>query len=243
MKNVFKLALAALGISSFLIANTAFAHQPRINYTNSDPELILNTEVEDPLVSKAYYAELDGKFELYEFSLDEEKEFYFNILVPDIDGAKTDFSADLVKKTKEPETPEESRAILNEKNNLVARLDGINFEWTPFYEEFAGDDYLKGPEAKIKLEAGTYLIKVYSPENFGKYVLATGDIESFPIEEIIRTVRTLPGLKTDFFGKPAYTAFTNLVGVFLGVSLLVTVALVIFAYFVARKFLKKADGS
>ena len=224
---------------SFLMANTAFAHQPRINYTNSVPGFISLTEIGDPLVSKAYYAELDGKFELYEFSLEEESEFYFNILVPDIQDVSTDFSADLVRKIKETETPEELGIMLGENDNLVARLDGINYKWTSFYEEFAGDDYLKGPEMNLKLGTGTYLIKVYSPDNVGKYVLATGDIESFPIDEIIHTVKTLPTLKTDFFGKPAYTAFTNLVGLFLGVSLLVMAALVVFVYFAGRKILKK----
>jgi len=35
-------------------------------------------------------------------------------------------------------------------------LDGSMFKWERFHEEFAGDDYYKGPEARIILQEGEY---------------------------------------------------------------------------------------
>lgn len=49
-----------------------------------------------------------------------------------------------------------------------------------FFEEFGRDDYPRGPEARVDVEAGVYLIKVYSADNQGMYSLAVGEQESFP---------------------------------------------------------------
>lgn len=76
-----------------------------------------------------------------------------------------------------------------------------------WYEGFAKDDYMKGPEygenfkSTEKLSAGSYQIKVFNEENEGKYVLAVGDVESFPANEIIKALFVVPYLKILFFGK------------------------------------------
>jgi hypothetical protein len=65
------------------------------------------------------------------------------------------------------------------------------------------------------MPAGTYVVVVTSSDNAGKYALAVGKKESFPIGEIIRTIGVLPRLKKEFFGKSPLTAFFNLSGAFL----------------------------
>jgi len=224
----------------FLTAHTALAHQPRLVFSRNNSESILLTEIDQPEISKAYYGELKGKVDLYEFILETEQAFYLNILVPDIEGATSNFSADLILDEKMPLGEKNLQYLLNDDRKKIITLDGLNFEWTKFYEEFAGDNYLKGPEIKIPLQPGKYLIEVYNPTNTGKYVLATGDIESFPLAESLRTLRELPILKADFFGKSSFTMFFNKIGIFLGIFVLIIAGLVTITILIIQKFKKKS---
>ena len=214
-----------------LTAPVALAHQPQLTFNQGDPESVLLTEIDHPEISKAYYGELKGKPDFYKFVLDTKQKFYFNILLPDIEGATPNFSATLTLDNNNTNTP-------NEPKN-ISTLNGLNFEWTKFYEEFAGDNYLKGPENKISLQPGKYSIEVSNPTNTGKYVLATGDIESFPLKESLRTLRELPTLKSDFFGKSPFTMFFNKIGIFLGIFVLIIAVLTTFTILLIRKFKKK----
>jgi len=54
--------------------------------------------------------------------------------------------------------------------------------------------------------AGTYMIRVHNEDNEGKYVLAVGDIESFPLDVIARTLITMPGINERFWGSLACPA-------------------------------------
>jgi hypothetical protein len=68
-----------------------------------------------------------------------------------------------------------------------------------FYEPNGGDWYYQGPEYKKEVPAGTYLIKVYNPKNEGKYIVAIGEQESFPLKVVLNTIKIMPSLKLNFF--------------------------------------------
>jgi tryptophan-rich sensory protein len=129
--------------------------------------------------------------------------------------------------------------VTDSNKKQIMFLDGSKHEWKEFYEEFGGDSYLEGPEARLNVSAGSYLIKVYNSDNKGKYSLAVGEIESFPIDETLKTLILLPTLKEKFFNKPFYTGFFNLIGLFVfGPIIALTILAVVF-YKLYKKFGKK----
>lgn len=153
----------------------ALAHQPRI--TESRETLVV-----DPEISKAYYGRLEGEPDVYVIRASEPFDLYVNVLVPAVEGQKKDVSAVIFKDGTE-----------------VAVLDGTGFEWTKFYEPFGADTYYMGPEYKARAEAGTYEVRVSSPNNDSKYSLAIGEVEAFDGKEGINAITTIPKLKSDFF--------------------------------------------
>jgi hypothetical protein len=169
--------LIVLGCTLILWEDSA-AHQPNLVGPRT------HVTVQDPEVSKAYYGELAGTPAVYEIRCDSSFILYVNLLVPDIAGVTTDFSADIYA-----------------DGEILTRLDGSRFQWTTFYEPYGNDTYLKGPEYRSKVGAGVYRICVSNRTNRGKYVLATGEREEFPAKVILRTLVTMPRLKRDFFGK------------------------------------------
>lgn len=177
---------------------TVFAHQPRLVGNDA------NVVVDQPEISKAYYSSLNGKPVTYRIESTESFRLYVNILVPDIEGIDKDVSVKILK-----------------HGTVISILDGSEHDWTQFYEPFAGDHYFRGSEYVKEQDAGTYEIKVYSPDNQGKYVLAIGDREAFPLGELVRTYMVLPRLKSDFFGKSPFSAYFNIMGVFLAVILVI----------------------
>ena len=204
-------------IGLFALIQTAQAHQPRI----VEDEI---TEVKNPEISQAFYGELDGRPELYRITMDREFELYLGILVPDIENIDKDVGFTVYK-----------------DGEILWNFDGLEHEWIYFWEEFAGDGYFDGPELRsnekpeypkgIMVDGGTYEIKVYSPDNIGKYVLAVGTIESFPLDETINAIKTIPKLKSDFFGKPAISAFATKFSLFIFgpiIILLATVGIIIY---------------
>lgn len=216
MKKIF------LIIGLFLLIHTAYAHQPRI----VDNEI---TKVENPEISQAFYGELKGRSHFYEINSDNEFELYLGILVPDIDNIDKDISF-----------------IVYKGGDILWGFDGLQHDWTYFWEKFAGDGYFDGPELRsndkseyprgVMVNSGTYQIEVYSPDNIGKYVLAVGTIESFPFPEIVNTIKTLPKLKSDFFEKSALTAFSNRIGIFIfGPIIIIIVIIGGVIYFLRRK--------
>ncbi len=198
-------------ISSFLFL-VAFAsplvvsaHQPKI-VNNGVPVVI-----EQPEISKAYYGQLQGEPQVFKIHALSTFKFYMNVLVPDVAGAKKDVSAALVTTTS-PEKP-------------VAIIDGITATWTPFFEEFARDDYFKGPEFRSELPAGTYEIRVWSSNNDSAYSLAIGEEESFSLSETISAFVTIPQIKSFFFHKPAYSAFLT---PFFGFPILIALGMLLY---------------
>jgi len=215
---------AFLAFTLFVFAaGAAFAHQPRL--VNDRPSII----VRDPEISQAFYARLAGNPQTYYIRSDAPLRLYVNLLVPDIPGIETDYEAVVFRET-------------GGKQELLVRLDGKTYAWRPFYEPFAGDRYLLGPEYDEQVAAGAYTVVVSSPDNIGKYVLAVGKIEKFPPKEMARTIVALPKLKR-YFGKSRWTAFFNLSGPFLLVAIGVVAGLAALFFLIRRRRRRRAAGA
>ncbi|PIT88737.1 MAG: hypothetical protein COU29_00605 [Candidatus Magasanikbacteria bacterium CG10_big_fil_rev_8_21_14_0_10_36_32] len=209
-------------VLTLCLAGTVDAHQPRLVFGGNV------VDIKNPEISQAFYSELKGEPAYYQIKSDDYFDFYANLLVPNIKEIKTDVSAE----------------VTDENGAIIFFLDGPEQkEWKSFYEPFAGDSYLKGPEAKVpegeKMLPGNYQIKVFSSNNNSKYVLVVGEKESFPITEIINMVKVLPILKSDFFGKPPLFAFFNLTGLVLLVPFVVLFGLAMVAILKIKKQKRK----
>lgn len=177
------------------------AHQPRL--VGGEKSI----QVQSPEISQAFYATLDGTPDQYIIKAAGEFELYLNLLVPDQPQAGKDFCAAVFQATP------------GGNFHLLFVLDGAAHPWSKFYEPFAGDRYLKGPEHSETVPAGSYRIQVSSPDNRGKYVLAVGRKEKFTAADYVAMIAVLPELKK-FFGKSPLTAYFNLVGLYMLLALL-----------------------
>lgn len=194
--------IAGLIFVLFLSSGITSAHQPRLDMgtTFSIENPIL---VENPEISQAFYGKLNGKPVYYQINSDKPFQLYVNLLVPTSPGQGGEFV---------------SAEVTDASGNMIMFLNGTNSTWTPYFEEFGGDYYLKGPEATLKVPAGTYNIKVFNSQNQGKYSIAIGKIETFPANEAIITLFTLPLLKEQFFAKPLSILFVEFVGIILSLG-------------------------
>ena len=173
-------------LASFAVA----AHQPILNseIENSKKSPYL---IDEPEISKAIYAELIGHPHYYRISSETDFKFYVGITVPKIAGC-------LLQKRF-------SYEVLDEEFKLIERKDGESFEWWPWYEKHGEKWYWIGPEigkdfkSNQVYEKGTYYLRIYNKSNTGQYVLAVGDIESFPITVIARMLFTLPKINSSFW--------------------------------------------
>lgn len=140
---VIPLLLLALFVS-VSAPSLASAHQPRI--TNGE-----TTQVVDPEISKAYYAELSGKPQTYVIQSDKAFDLYVSLTVPDIEGQRTDFFY----------------YIYQDGNKIypLTEFDGSAMEWTKFWEKFGHDSYLQAGEVQTQVPAGTYEIEVSNVDN------------------------------------------------------------------------------
>lgn len=215
MKYYFLLPVAAFVALSFGLAPAASAHEPR--YVKDDQLVI----IKNPGVSQAFYGELKGRPAYYLIDLKNAQDLYFQILVPDLPGAEKN-------KTVAVEYLPEFGA---KPENFIS-LDPASAAWENFYEEYAGDNYFRGPEEKKFGEAGYYIVKVDGPDGIGKYVLAVGDKEEFPVWEMAKALVVIPRLKTEFFNKPVWRSFEGKIGKYFGLGFLV---FIIFGY-LFRKF-------
>lgn len=211
-KKVFLLTILGL-----FLCLPALAHQPY--YLPNEQGTV---QVADPEVSKAYYGQLTGVPQLFEIKSQVDFQLYANILLPDVPEINKQMLVEIWQK--------------GEDTKKLFILDGRNFDWQPFYEEFAGDNYLKGPEIRQQVQAGDYLIQVSSSDNQGKYSLAIGEKEDFPVKEIIRSLIALSQIKTQIFNKPLITAYFNIFGLFIWVPLaLLIILIVLIVYFFKRR--------
>ncbi|VVB82207.1 Uncharacterised protein [uncultured archaeon] len=199
----------------------ASAHQPRIVYQEN---LTANAKlIQAPEISQAFYAELKGTPEYYRIVSGENFNFFIQITLPYVETSNKNFTFEIFK-----------------GNELIAVLNGTNFNWTTFHEEFANDDYWQGPSLELNETAGEYLIKVSNPntENNGKYVLVVGKIESFPLTEVFSAVYQIPQLKI-YFNKNPLFAYLTLVSLFSFWPILIFLIFIILATKSIIKHLKK----
>ncbi|MFC1687385.1 hypothetical protein ACFL0L_02305 [Patescibacteria group bacterium] len=197
----------------FILSLSAFAHQPSVVGDET------SITVEDPEISKAYYAELVGEPVHYVFTASEEFDLYVNVLVPDIANSTEDYTATVTR-----------------DDEVVTVLEPGSAVWSQFDEPFGGDVYRMGPEYRATGLAGEYDITVSSPDNHGKYVLAIGEVESFPAKEIMRTMAELYGVKK-FFGKSGLAIFES--PFIYGPAIVLVLVIALVAWLVIRKRKKK----
>jgi len=189
-----------------LFIGFAFAHQPRLVFQQPIGQIV---NVKNPEISQAFYGQLSGQSDIYQIVSVTGFVLYVNLVVPDISGSRTDFTVDII-----------------EWNSIVyTRLDGRRSQWTGFFEKFAGDNYLQWPSIERSVGSGIYTIRVSNWDNQGKYSLAIGKKESFPIKEMIHTFKVMPKLKMVFFQKPRYTVYWNYVWWFLWVIIVIIIVL------------------
>jgi hypothetical protein len=163
------------------LATQAFSHQPVIVGEKA-------ITIDNPEISRAFYHELSGQPRSYFINSDQAFDLYINLLVPKNTNPSGRYSAHIYK-------------IENGKRILLHSVDGQSVTWREFFEPFGGDTYLKGPEWKQAVPAGSYGIEVFSADNRGKYVLAVGEKEFFGPKEIANVYVEVPRLKGEFFGE------------------------------------------
>ncbi len=177
-------------LSVILVLKSAEAHQPVLNSEKSSSEEKPYI-IEEPEVSKAIFAELKGEPHYYRIDSNTKFKFYAGITTPKIDNC--------------PLTKKFSFDVLDSEFELIKKKDGENFNWWPWYEKHGEKWYWIGPEIGEEFKSnreyneGTYYIRVYNQTNTGQYVLAVGDIESFPISVIIKMLFTLPSINSAFW--------------------------------------------
>jgi hypothetical protein len=216
-----KVALIVLMLSPMLWpGNPVQAHQPRLISGDQTVEII------NPEVSQAFYTTLRGEPDEYRITATKEFDLYLNILVPDLPNIRKDYTLQVFYQKDDGQ------------NVHLFELDGTQHNWTTFYEPFAGDNYFQGPESDKPLPAGIYTIKVSNPDNERNYPLSVGRQETFTLAETIQMIRRLPELKR-FFEKSPWTAYFNLVGLFMLLSALLLAAALYGLYRIAAKFLKR----
>lgn len=192
----YKILLFILAI--LCLVGVSIAHQPRL--APSTAPINNPIIIEKPEISQAFYGQLKGKPVYYMIESPREFRLYVNILVPDNPGGDKLVSA----------------RIIDDNGRTIKELGPDN--WKPYFEEFGGDYYLRGPEFNETLPAGRYYIMVFNKENQGKYALAVGYIEAFPAEEAIKAIILLPILKAEIFNIPIPELFLQFLGIILAMG-------------------------
>lgn len=216
--NTFKFFRAFLFIlifSFYIGGGVAFAHQPRV----VEGDAIV---VDSPEISKAYYGELAGEPHVYTISSNEAFDLYVNILIPDLADHKKDVSYAVIKN--------------GDAENPVYVFSDLEYAWKPMHEFFGNDDYLQGPEYKVRAEAGQYEVHVWSSNNDSKYALAIGEKEFFDFKAIWNSALLIPQIKSSFFEK---SGIDTILSPFVLISYGLLILILVILYFIIRKIFKK----
>lgn len=202
----------------FTVPFEMMAHLPRIPAGDRITVVL-------PEVSQAFYAVLNGQPHTYYIDEADSFDFYVQVLIPDLPGQRADFYIKVMRVQEGGEA-----ASVYERDTKL-------FPWLKYYEPYGGDYYLKGPELRFKAAPGSYFVIISNEGNTGKYALAVGEKESWPADEIWHTLKILPALKKDFFGKSPCTAYFNRVGIILALFILIAgTSAFLFFRLVKRKF-------
>ena len=186
-----KILILLFGGVCFLISNSAYSHQP-ILAIDGVHNFATPFEIEKPEISKAIYSRLIGAPHIFRIISNKEFNFYAGLTKPKLDSCVSvgrTFSLD----------------VLDSNFELLDTAKGDNFDWWPWFEEFGRKWYWVGPELGQNFRhlktypAGTYYIRVRNESNIGNYVLAVGDVESFPIGVMARMLRDLPKINRIFW--------------------------------------------
>lgn len=196
----------AITAAVVLLPAAAGAHQARLaGVVKSGP-----VPIRDPEISKAFYDELDGTPRIYQVESAAPFVLYLNIVVPQRSNPNGRYTAEVVWS--------------GDKRELVATLPAGTKPWKEFHEPFAGDRYLRGPELRQEMPPGRYEIIVSGNGNRGKYALAVGEGEVWPLKETLHALRVIPGLKKDFFNaSPATFALSIFGGIYLSALIILGV--------------------
>lgn len=179
---------SSVSIALAILTLGALAHNPVIVKNKSSKENPVL--VRRPEISYAYYGELGGEPHYYKIEAASPFHLYVNILVPDF-----------APKSPPVVSHDMSFEVLQDSIGLITQ-EGLGTEWTRFYEKYGRDHYYIGPEFENDVEAGIYYVKVYNPNNKGRYALAIGKKESFTIFSFFSALFKAWSLDRWFF-KPA----------------------------------------
>ena len=187
------LFILLLTLSLVLPTSPVSAHVPEIvnNERNFLDEPLL---VENPEISKAFYGKLSGTPHRYMIISDEAFNLYISLLAPYVG---------------QEETSGLEFHIMKDGEKIVM-MHGYD-NWEKWYEEFAGDWYLQGPEYETLAPAGTYVIEVHSETNSEDYTLAIGRIERFGLLDMVKVVFIVPIVKALYWGNYINLAFYGVV--------------------------------
>ncbi len=193
-----KILTTTILLGTFFFTNQAFAHNPRLVW-DVKSTAVSSILIDKPEISQAFYGMLKNNPEYYKIKIEKPSIIYFGLLVPENNNASIGLSAKMIK-------------LNSPDSDIKMYLDGNKTSWENYYEEFAGDFYLKGPEETKYLRAGEYLMEITSEDNVGKYVLTVGQQELFPLNEAMKTIISLPKLKMEFFEEPVYMLASGILG-------------------------------
>ncbi|MBI5467432.1 MAG: hypothetical protein HY975_04450 [Candidatus Kerfeldbacteria bacterium] len=157
--------------------------------------------VQEPELSRAYYAHLRGQPAVYEVTVNEDLTFYASLLVPATTPPPNDLQVEVLR------TNELGAEI------LIAVIQPTATDWQPFRERLSGDNYWQGPSYRQDVGPGTYRLVVSSPTNTNTYVLAIGEQESWSASTFLGNLSVLPVIQSDIFGRAGWMfLFRGLVG-------------------------------
>jgi cbb3-type cytochrome oxidase subunit 3 len=201
----------------FTAAPAAQAHLPYLE------EGAAEVAVDKPEISKVYYGWLEGVPVIYKINSKKPFKLYLNLMSPQMSDARVDFSADIYR-----------------DGVYFDKINGIDFVWLAFYEPFANDYYIRGPEYEKNVPAGEYQIEIYNASNYGDYALAVGETEDLSVVEFFRTLAVLPQVKERFFGRDPWEAYNSFVGM-IAFCLLAVILIILYLVIVSFRRRRMKD--
>lgn len=212
-----RIAAILLMAAVFLCAASVQAHQLRLVEGAETP-------VKDPETAQIFYGVLKGTDQTYVIDSAQPFLLYAQLGMPDLAAEQPDVTAAIYTLEETPEADGKSLQVMS----TVARLrvaEGAR----QYHEPLLGDNYLLGdefranqdgqPRAGVEMPAGKYYIKVYGAEaSESKYALMLGTREDLSPSGLWTTLKNLPRIETEFWGKSPFAALLSPLG--LGILLL-----------------------